>query len=303
MSLVLIFAKKDIMIKSMTGFGKASCQLPDKNINIEVRALNGKNLDIGLKVPQLYKEKEQEIRSLLSSSLSRGKIELFINIDNHNVSGAFTLNKPLIEKYYRELSDFVHEIGAPVSEDLIPAILRLPEVFQQEDRTPDESEWEALLEAMQQAIQQTDGFRISEGAHLETDLRERIVSISKLLAEIDPLEADRTLNMREKLNKALETFKEDNSYDSNRFEQELIYYLEKLDITEEKVRLHKHLEYFSDTLANEASSGKKLGFITQEIGREINTIGSKANDAGIQRIVVQMKDELEKIKEQLMNIL
>ncbi len=291
------------MIKSMTGFGKANCQLPDKTINIEVRALNGKNLDIGLKVPQIYKEKEQEIRSLLSGSLSRGKIELYINIDNHNASAAYTLNKPLLEKYYRELSDFAREVGAPESNDLIPAILRLPEVFQQDDRTPDEAEWTAFLEALQQAIHQTDTYRISEGAHLEKDLQERIAVIGGLLSEIEPLEAQRTTAMRDKLHKALETLNEKNNYDPNRFEQELIYYLEKLDITEEKVRLNKHLDYFSDTLAADISSGKKLGFITQEIGREINTIGSKANDAGIQRIVVQMKDELEKIKEQLMNIL
>ena len=291
------------MIKSMTGFGKANCQLPDKTINIEVRALNGKNLDIGLKVPQLYKEKEQEIRSLLSTALLRGKVELFINIDSHNASAAYTLNKPMIEKYYRELSDFAQEVGAPVSEDLIPAILRLPEVFQQEDRSPDEAEWSALLEALQQAIYQADAFRISEGAHLGTDLQERIIVIGNLLSEIVPLETERTTAMRDKLHKALEALYDKNNYDPNRFEQELIYYLEKLDITEEKVRLQKHLEYFSDTLAAESSSGKKLGFITQEIGREINTIGSKANDAGIQRIVVQMKDELEKIKEQLMNIL
>ncbi len=291
------------MIKSMTGFGKASCQLPDKTINIEVRALNGKNLDIGLKVPQIYKEKEQEVRSLLSGSLSRGKIELYINIDSHNASAAYGLNKPLLEKYYHELSDFAREVGAPESTDLIPAILRLPEVFQQEDRTPDEAEWTALLEALQQAIQQADAYRISEGAHLENDLQERIAVIGGLLSEIEPLEAQRTSAMRDKLHKALETLNEKNNYDPNRFEQELIYYLEKLDITEEKVRLNKHLEYFSDTLSADISSGKKLGFITQEIGREINTIGSKANDASIQRIVVQMKDELEKIKEQLMNIL
>ena len=291
------------MIKSMTGFGKASCQLPDKTINIEVRALNGKNLDIGLKVPQLYKENEQEIRSLLSTALSRGKIELYINIDSHNAASAYRLNKPLLEKYYLELSNFVREVGAPESNDLIPAILRLPDVFQQEDRTPDETEWNALLEALQQALEQTNAYRISEGAHLEKDLQERNVIISKLLQEIEPLEAGRTTAMREKLHKALEALNDKNNYDPNRFEQELIYYLEKLDITEEKVRLQKHLEYFSDTLAAESSSGKKLGFITQEIGREINTIGSKANDAGIQRIVVEMKDELEKIKEQLMNIL
>ncbi len=291
------------MIKSMTGFGKASCQLPDKTINIEVRALNGKNLDIGLKVPQIYKEKEQEVRSLLSGSLSRGKVELYISIDNHNASAAYTLNKPLLEKYYRELIDFAREVDALESNDLIPAILRLPEVFQQEDRSPDEAEWTTLLEALQQALEQTDAYRISEGAHLEKDLQERIAVIGRMLSEIEPLEAQRTSAMRDKLHKALETLNEKNNYDPNRFEQELIYYLEKLDITEEKVRLNKHLEYFSDTLAADISSGKKLGFITQEIGREINTIGSKANDAGIQRIVVQMKDELEKIKEQLMNIL
>ncbi len=291
------------MIKSMTGFGKAHCRTEPGELVIEIRALNGKNLDISLKIPQMFKDKEQEIRSLMSEKLVRGKNELFMSLENNTNTAQYVLNKDLLKKYYEELSRFSSEVGAPADTELIPAILRLPEVMQQDSRKPDEAEWTILLNAIREALDHVDAYRITEGAGLERDLKQRTGNIGELLESITPLEDARTLAIKQKLRKAAENLKEDQAFDPNRFEQEMIYYLEKLDITEEKVRLKQHLGYFSETIDSQISSGKKLGFIAQEIGREINTIGSKANDAGIQRIVVEMKDELEKIKEQLMNIL
>jgi len=291
------------MIKSMTGYGKAHCRLNDKEVIVEVRSLNGKNLDINLKIPPTYKDKDQVIRGLLAKKLQRGKIELLINIDNLGSDVPYALNKTLFEKYFHEISNLSNKLGAPVSTELIPAILRLPEVIQQENQKADEEEWTAVQNAISEAIKHTDEFRASEGTHLLEDFNNRIHKISNLLNSIEPLDKQRIETVKQKINKALDALKEENSYDPNRFEQELIYYLEKIDITEEKVRLQKHLDYFLDTLEVDESSGKKLGFISQEMGREINTIGSKAYDSDIQKIVVEMKDELEKIKEQLMNIL
>ncbi len=291
------------MIKSMTGYGKAQCRFNEKDVTIEVRSLNGKNLDISLKTPQVYKDKDQVTRSLLASELQRGKIELLITVENHGKDVPYVLNKALFKKYFDEISNLSDDLGASVSTELIPAILRLPEVIHQESRTADEQEWSSVLNAIKEAIGLADAYRVSEGKHLCEDLIERIKNISNLLQTIEPLEQSRSETIRIKIRKALDALKEENSYDHNRFEQELIYYLEKIDITEEKVRLRKHLDYFLETLTEDESAGKKLGFISQEIGREINTIGSKAYDADIQKIVVQMKDELEKIKEQLMNIL
>ncbi len=291
------------MIKSMTGFGKTQCRLNNQDVSIELRSLNGKNLDISVKLPQAYREKEQDIRSLIAQTLVRGKIEMVMMSDQSNASSQYKLNKDLIEKYYHQISNLSRDLGAPVSDALLPSLLRLPDVLQPETATAGEQEWSLLADAIKQSIELADSHRISEGEHLRKDILERIEKITALLSEIEPLEATRTESLKTKLYKAANSIKDDPAFDQNRFEQEMIYYLEKLDITEEKVRLGKHLEYFSDTLDAPVSSGKKLGFIAQEIGREINTIGSKANDAGIQRIVVQMKDELEKIKEQLMNIL
>ncbi|MFO7873978.1 MAG: YicC/YloC family endoribonuclease [Bacteroidales bacterium] len=291
------------MIKSMTGYGKSVCRLDDKTFNTELKTLNSKYFDINLRLPAEFRSKEQEIRSLLTQQLQRGKAELVISIDNHDDPSGFALNKPLMEKYYRELTEFAARVEAPVSENLIPAILRLPEVLYQETEDPDDETWDALLTSIREAIGQTDHYRITEGQRLEKDLVERIDNIRRLREAIPPLEEKRTAAIRQKLQKSLESLEEASNADPNRFEQELLYYLEKLDITEEMVRLEQHLSYFEQTLEEDQSSGKKLHFIAQELGREINTIGSKANDAGIQKIVVQMKDELEKIKEQLMNIL
>ena len=295
--------KKISMIQSMTGYGKSTCQLNHKTLTVEIRSLNSKTLDINLKLPYLYKSKEQEIRSLLGKKLGRGKVELLITIESKDESAAYSLNTPLMEKYYLELTAFSREHDIPVTDNLLPAILRLPEVYTQETETLDQEEWEQLHQAVEEALKSTMEYRQSEGLYLEKDLRDRISKLKSLLADIPPLEKQRREGIRKRLSAALDELKDVATPDPNRYEQELIYYLEKFDITEEMVRLEQHLGYFSDTMAENISAGKKLGFITQEIGREINTIGSKANDAAIQRNVVQMKDELEKIKEQLMNIL
>ncbi len=291
------------MIKSMTGYGKSHGQFADKGLNLEVKTLNGKYLDIHLKVPAMYKTREQEIRSLLGQQLKRGKVELIITINSLDETSNYALNKALMEKYYQELTAFAREQGANVPDDLIPAILRLPDIVQQDEQTMDEEEWQAVSAAILEAIEDCNTFREEEGRHLEDDLKLRIRNISTYLEEIPNLDASRKENIRQKLLNAMETARDIAEPDPNRFEQELLYYLEKMDINEELVRLKQHLSYFSDTLEEPDSPGKKLGFIAQEIGREINTIGSKANDAPIQKIVVQMKDELEKIKEQIMNVL
>lgn len=291
------------MIKSMTGYGKSGYQAADRTVNLEVRSLNGKNLDINLKTPGIYKGREQEIRSLIGKLAVRGKIELIITVEGFNTS-SYSLNKPLMEKYHQELMEFASKTGTetPVS-DLIAALLRLPEVVRQQPEEVGEQEWELLFQALAEAMESCNIYRITEGKVLENDMRSRAGIIGDLLESVRPLEKKRTENVRSKLLKSLESIGDLQQADPNRFEQELLYYLEKLDITEELVRLNQHLEYFTSTLDEEPPQGKKLGFIAQEIGREINTIGSKANDADIQKIVVQMKDELEKIKEQLMNVL
>ncbi len=295
--------KKIRMIQSMTGYGKSTCQHNHKTLTVEIRSLNSKTLDVNLKLPYIYKSKEQELRSLLGKKLSRGKVELLIAIESKDESAAYSLNTSLMKKYYLELTAFSREYDIPVTDSLLPAILRLPEVYTQETETLDQEEWGQLHKAVEEALEDTIRYRQSEGRHLEKDLRERIGKLKSLLTQIPPLEKKRREDIRKRLSAALEELKDVATPDPNRFEQELIYYLEKFDITEEMVRLEQHLDYFSDTMAESTSAGKKLGFITQEIGREINTIGSKANDAAIQQHVVRMKDELEKIKEQLMNIL
>ncbi len=291
------------MVKSMTGYGKSTCQLANTAVSIELKSLNSKTLDISLRIPGCFKSKEQEIRSLAGQHLGRGKIELVIAVDGLNNDNAYTLNKALIEKYYRELSDVADKLDVPVSSDLIPAILRLPEVIQQEAQHVPEEDWQLLFQALKECMQQCDHYRITEGAHLGEDLHMRTGKIAALADTIRPLEENRRRAIRTKLLKGLESLTDITAHDPNRFEQELLYYIEKLDITEELVRLKQHLGYFVTTMSDPVSGGKKLTFIAQEIGREINTIGSKANDAAIQKVVVEMKDELEKIKEQLMNIL
>lgn len=291
------------MLKSMTGFGKSTCQLQNRTVLIEVKTLNSKTLDMSIRLPVLYKGFEQEIRNMLSRYLVRGKVDFFIGFENGTMLAEASVNIPLMEKYFREISGLYERLGMTAGPELLPALLRFPDIFSAPVGDNGLADWEPLMPAIMQAIEQADAFRTSEGRHLENDLMQRITAIGDLLSGIDPFEGARMENLRARLLNGLRELGENVRPDENRFEQELIYYLEKLDISEEKVRLVQHLDYFKETMGEGDSSGKKLGFIAQEIGREINTIGSKASDAGIQRLVVQMKDELEKVKEQLMNIL
>jgi len=295
------------MIISMTGYGKATAELPGKKLSIEIKSLNSKGLDLSVKLPGAFREKEMEIRNLLSQRLDRGKVELYVSAEKSADTPAFSVNKSLFIQYYRELKSLLSELKEEDRTELLPVILKIPYVLQTEKAEFEETDWAILEEGIESALLSVEEFRTAEGRILETDLRSRVQLILDLLISIEPFENNRLNEIRERIRTGFKNITKSDMLqtkpDENRFEQELIYYLERLDITEEKVRLKKHCDYFTETLNEQTSQGKKLGFVCQEMGREINTIGSKANDAGIQKIVVQMKDELEKIKEQLLNIL
>lgn len=290
------------MLRSMTGFGKGSAPLEGKTINIEIRTLNSKQFDLNLRIPAILREKESEIRTILVRAIERGKVEVNVGIDYTGSALPASINKPLAKAYYTELKELADELGAPTG-DLLSVVMKLPDVTKQLNEETSDSDWIVIFEAFNNALNQLDVFRIHEGELLGLDFSERIRMIMNLLTQVEPFEEKRNVQLRDKLKNGFAEFAENNTFDSNRFEQEIIYYLEKLDITEEKVRLLKHCRYFLDTLDEKEANGRKLNFVSQEIGREINTLGSKASDAGIQMLVVQMKDELEKIKEQLANIL
>lgn len=294
---VFLLIKTVFMIQSMTGFGKSTLQLPAKKISIEIKSLNSKNLDVNTRIPSLYREKENDLRRLISSELERGKIDLsiYMEVSADEVSGK--INQALVQSYIRQLQS-IHDNK---DEDYLAIAMRLPDVLKSEREELDDKEWDLIWESVQDSISNLKQFRLEEGKYLAKDLLFRIESIEGLLKKVLEEDADRLKQVRERLYKAITDLKL--TVDENRFEQEMIYYLEKLDITEEKIRLTNHLDYFKMELKSDISNGKKLGFISQEIGREINTIGSKANYAPMQNLVVQMKDELEKIKEQLLNIL
>ncbi|MDJ0644816.1 MAG: YicC/YloC family endoribonuclease [Flavobacteriaceae bacterium] len=285
------------MIQSMTGYGKTVVQLPQKKVTIELKSLNSKNLDLNVRIPIIYKEKELDIRKLLSKELVRGKIEFSIYIEVTGEETTTKINKEIVNSYIDQL----REIAVTSPENTLEIAMRLPDSLKMEREELDEEEWKSISKGIQDAIFELVNYRKDEGKALEDDFKERVKSIQQLSERVMDLDEERLSYVREKLKKAVDELKED--IDQNRFEQELIYYLEKLDITEEKVRLKNHLQYFLETLNSTTSNGKKLGFISQEIGREINTTGSKSNYAPMQKIVVQMKDELEKIKEQLLNVL
>jgi uncharacterized protein (TIGR00255 family) len=291
------------MIVSMTGYGKSTCQLEEKNVTVEIRTLNSKNLDLNIKVPGIFREKENQVRHILGSTLERGKAELVISVESSKATSNTIINKQLLMQFFNEMKDIAYELKTEISENIFSALLRLPDVLQLKEEEIVDDEWAHIESTIMEAIEQVKKFRLSEGNHLQDDIEERLKSIENLLFEIDPFEKNRIQNIKDKILRSINELNGSVKIDENRFEQELIFYLEKLDITEEKVRLKKHLDYFSETIFECNTGGKKLGFIAQEIGREINTIGSKANDADMQKIVVQMKDELEKIKEQLMNVL
>jgi uncharacterized protein (TIGR00255 family) len=291
------------MIKSMTGYGKSVAELKGKKISIEVKSLNSKQLDLNLRLPWLYKEKESEIRNLLSQKLERGKIDLAVSFDVLDSDTIPVINKTVVKNYFDQLKEISGELGINSDDQLLSTIMRLPDALSTEKPELSEDEWSTIKEKLSESVEQLDHYRAEEGKSLEADLIRCTGKILNFLVEIEKSEKGRIEKIREKLNNLLnENFSPEN-VDKNRFEQEMIYYLEKLDINEEKVRLKKHCEYFLEKIATEPPNGKILGFISQEIGREINTIGSKANDASIQKLVVMMKDELEKIKEQSLNVL
>ncbi len=291
------------MLKSMTGYGKAECALNEKKITVEIKTINSKQFDFLARLPLIYKEKEIEIRNLLLNRLERGKIELTISTDSAIDEEGFTLNTSLIRKYYNEISSLAADLGLQPGTDILQSILRFPDIMKSNEKTVDETEWLTVTEALKNAIKKCDDSRKSEGKNLESDIKNRVAVIKSLLQQIEPWETGRIEKVRAKFRKDLIAFLDELTLDENRYEQEILYYIEKIDITEEKVRLRNHLDYFIESMDEPESNGKKLSFISQEIGREINTIGSKANDLDIQKLVVQMKDELEKIKEQLFNIL
>lgn len=286
----------------MTGYGKAVCELPQKKVTVEIRSLNSRQLDLGLRVHPSYRDKEAELRSELSRSLERGKVDFSIFAEHTGDAGLVSLNTPLALNYHNVLKTLAQQIGEDKDAEYLPLIVKMPDVLKQEKQEVDESEWKQVQGAVQEAIRAFNAFRDDEGRTLFKEFEQRIGIILAKLAEVINLDPQRIAGIRERIGRNLDEFIGAEKIDRNRFEQELIYYMEKLDITEEKLRLQTHCEYFLKTMS-EASSGRKLGFIAQEIGREINTIGSKANEAGIQRLVVEMKDELEKIKEQLLNVL
>ncbi|MCF8308440.1 MAG: YicC family protein [Bacteroidales bacterium] len=291
------------MLKSMTGYGKAEKEYQGKKITIELKSLNSKQMDINTRIPPYYKEKELDMRRTINNILERGKIELNIYVENFSADTNYSINREVAKKYFRELKALSSELHEEDNPDYLSLLIKMPDVLVNEKTTVDEEEWRILNEGIDECLKDIDEYRKSEGKELETDFHQRIDKIEEYLDSIAPFEEGRKENIREKLQKDITELLNDNQYDKNRFEQEVIYYLEKFDITEEKVRLKNHCNYFRNSLKENHSNGKKLNFISQEIGREINTIGSKANEKDIQQIVVLMKEELEKIKEQIANIL
>jgi len=289
------------MLFSMTGYGRATRPYANKAITVELKSLNSKFTDVRVRTPQYFKEKETELRRLLLEGAERGKLELSVEVKSIEGDGEYGLNQPLFRRYHRELTSLAEELRIPQG-DMLQAILRLPNVVATEAVEISEEEWNAVLATFQEAMGKFDHFRLSEGAAMEADLRLRIANIMQLMGELAPYEEERMLRTREKLNKSLDEHLLRERVDESRLEQELLFYLEKMDITEEKVRLEQHCKYFLEELDTRGrSKGRKLSFISQEIGREINTLGSKAYSSDIQKIAVNMKDELEKIKEQVAN--
>jgi uncharacterized protein (TIGR00255 family) len=287
------------MIQSMTGFGKHVIQLPSKKITVELKSLNSKSLDLNARMPSAYREKELELRKIIASSLVRGKVDFGLYLETTGVETTAQINEEVVKGYIKQLDNIAGNQGDLAR--LLEIAMRMPDTLKTGREDIDQNEYKVIQQALKEALSEINIFRSEEGSVLEQDFVERIETLEKLLEAVVNMDPDRQADVRQRLEKAVSDIKTD--VDANRFEQELIYYLEKYDITEEKVRLANHLNYFTKTLKSDDSNGKKLGFISQEIGREINTIGSKANYAPMQQLVVQMKDELEKIKEQMLNVL
>ena len=285
------------MIQSMTGFGKSVLQLPSKKITVEIKSLNSKNLDLNARIPSQYREKELQLRNKISRELTRGKVDFSVYVEVTGEETSSAVNAAAVKKYMNQL----REIYPAPDVDLLQMAVRMPDAFKTEREEIDEDEFKAIEEAVDEALREINDFRSAEGKVLEDELEQRAGNIQELLQKVIAMDPERIAGVRERLQKGVAELKE--NVDQNRFEQELVFYIEKFDITEEKVRLENHMDYFQKTLGSSDSNGKKLGFISQEMGREINTIGSKSNYAPMQQLVVQMKDELEKIKEQLLNVL
>lgn len=290
------------MIKSMTGFGKGEASFETKKITVELRSLNSKQLDLNIKLPALYRQSETELRNLVAQRLQRGKVDLFVSVESQQVETSAHINREIFREYLRQLNDALAFSGIDADYDaMLPVLMRMPDVVSVEAERVTEEESAALMAAAADAVERLDAFRVQEGAVLIADLLRRVDLIERYREEVVPFEKARTETIRARILDNLSKLGVE--VDRNRLEQEMIYYLEKLDITEEKVRLENHCRYFREVAAGEEAPGRKLGFITQEMGREINTMGSKANESNIQILVVRMKDELEKIKEQVLNIL
>ncbi len=287
----------------MTGYGKAIAETPQKKITIEIKSLNSKQLDLNTKLPWLYKEKEPEIRNLISQKLDRGKIDFSVYCDMLDDEVVTVINKTAVRNYYNQFKEIASDLKIDLDDQIFTAIMKLPDTLKTEKPEMPEGEWEIVKNQIIESINMLDLYRIEEGNSITTDLKKCIGKISAFLESVGTFESGRIARVREKLDSLLEEAVGKENIDKNRFEQELIFYLEKFDINEEKVRLKTHCDYFLETMNTPAPNGKILNFIAQEIGREINTIGSKANDASIQKLVVMMKDELEKIKEQTLNVL
>ena len=291
------------MIQSMTGYGKAVLTYREKKINVEVKSLNSKQLDLNTRIAPLYREKEMEIRQMVAEAVIRGKVDMGVWIEKDMAVDATPINAALVENYYQQMKSISDKTGIPMPEDCFYTLLRMPDVLTKtETEVLDEEEWLVVQEAVKEALKNLVDFRTQEGSALQKKFTEKIDNIACLLAEIEPFEKSRVEKIKARIIESLQQIP-GVEYDKNRLEQELIYYIEKLDISEEKQRLANHLKYFRDTMNEPAGQGKKLGFIAQEMGREINTTGSKSNQAEMQNIVVKMKDELEQIKEQVLNAL
>ena len=291
------------MIQSMTGYSKAVVAYEEKKIHVEVKSLNSKQLDLNTRIAPLYREKEMEMRQMVAEALIRGKVDMSVWIEKDMAADPTPINAALVENYYQQIKAISEKTGIPVPEDWFYTLLRMPDVLTKTEMEElEDAEWEAVRGAVQEALKNLVDFRIQEGAALQKKFSEKIDNIERLLGEIEPYETSRVEKIKARIIDGLQQIP-GVEYDKNRLEQELIYYIEKLDISEEKQRLTNHLKYFRDTMAEPAGQGKKLGFIAQEMGREINTTGSKSNQAEMQNIVVKMKDELEQIKEQVLNAL
>lgn len=289
------------MIKSMTGFGKATGELQGRKVTVEIKSLNSKQMDLSVRMPSIYKEYEIPLRNILTKRLERGKVDFLLYTESVEGETSNNINQTVLETYYKQISQSAENLGIPVPSDWFSTLLRLPDAMKHEVQEADSEEWTEVQKIIDKAVDLLTEFRKQEGEMLNKLFNEKISNIAALLLEIDKYDSDRIEKIRARISESLESLNID--YDKNRMEQELIYYIEKLDVNEEKVRLDNHLKYFIETLQQGSGQGKKLGFIAQEIGREINTLGSKSNNADMQQIVVRMKDELEQIKEQVLNVL